>query len=226
MNDRPENPDTPQPGPHDVDAHRALIVDRDERSASHFRATLDAMNVHTLTVDSPSQALRVAREEPPHLLVAALPVDDAGPGIDLAMALRIESATASVFIVDRLDEATLKRAADVNPHGLLCRPVHRDQLETTFLLALEQQRRERTAEIRATLSATYFKMNELAHSMGTIERACRRALKRLHTADDGNLEQTLALWSASVRAREALEHAGDVTALLIGLARYLRTKPA
>src|SRR5688572_2060271 len=123
-----------------VDAQRgvrcALIVDEESRSASHLRESLDRMSVQVFTVRSVAEAAVLTRSESPHLLVLTLPVDDPGPGLALAGWLRSQFGTACILVLDRLDRATIQAANDAGASAVLCKPIHREQLEATFCFAL------------------------------------------------------------------------------------------
>ncbi len=130
---------------------RALIVDSDARSAAHFGETLDRMGVSVFTARSIADAAVAAATEPPQLLVLTLPAGDPAPAFELAAALRPEPGTASIFVLDRIDHPTLQEVAALGA-GVLCKPVHREQLEATFRLALEQRHLDRRSagdDIRA-----------------------------------------------------------------------------
>jgi len=121
---------------------RALVVDGDPRSAAHFGETLDRMGLQILTARSIAEAVVLAAVASPQLLVLTLPAGDPTPGFQLAAASRDDFGAASIFVLDRVDQPTLQQVAGLGA-GVLCKPVHREQLEATFRLALEQRHLDR-----------------------------------------------------------------------------------
>ena len=160
---------------------RALIVDADPRSAAHFGETLDRMGVAIVTARSIADAAVVAAAESPQLLVLNLPVGDPRPGFELAAVLRSDRGTASIFVLDRIDQPTLQQIAALGG-GVLCKPVHREQLEATFRLALEQRhldRRSTSDDIRARTRLL------------DLERALQRISQALTHVDPARVKRTV-----------------------------------
>jgi DNA-binding NarL/FixJ family response regulator len=156
---------------------RALIVDSDARSAAHFGETLDRMGVSVFTARSIADA---AAAEPPQLLVLTLPVGDPTPAFELAAASRSEAGTAAIFVLDRIDHPTLQQVAALGA-GVLCKPVHREQLEAAFRLALEQRhldRRSASDDIRARTRLL------------DLERALQRIVQVVAQVDPARVKRT------------------------------------
>jgi DNA-binding NarL/FixJ family response regulator len=120
-----------------IESH-ALVIDGDTRSASHFKETLDRMGIEAATTRSVAEGVTLAAQRPPHLLVVALPDRDRSAALNLAGELALRHGTACVFVVDRAEPALLRDVAGVGAYGILCKPVHREQLEATFRLAMDQ----------------------------------------------------------------------------------------
>jgi DNA-binding NarL/FixJ family response regulator len=118
---------------------RALIVDCDPRSASHFKETLDRMGVHASTARSVAEAADLAAVTPPRLLVLTMPVRDSKPGLQLASELSARYGTACIVVLDRVEQSALDDAAAAGSHAVLCKPVHREQLEATFRVAMSRE---------------------------------------------------------------------------------------
>ena len=119
---------------------RALVIDDDARSASHFKETLDRMGVQALTARSIAESVGLAASGPPDLLVLTMPDRDATASLNLAAELSMRHGTACVFVLERVDRSALQEVISAGAQGVLCKPVHREQLEATFRLALEQRR--------------------------------------------------------------------------------------
>jgi DNA-binding NarL/FixJ family response regulator len=129
----PRNTDTSA-----TSATRALVIDGDARSASHFNETLDRMGVEAFAARSIAEGITLAAQRPPQLLVMTLPERDSQAALNLAAELALRHGTRCIFVLDRADPAALHEVTAAGAHGVLCKPVHREQLEATFRLAMEQ----------------------------------------------------------------------------------------
>ena len=119
---------------------RALVIDDDPRSASHFKETLDRMGVPAQTARTIDDGVGLAASAPPDLLVLTMSERDAARRLNLAAELSMRHGTACVFVLERVDRASLQDVISAGAQGVLCKPVHREQLEATFRLAIEQRR--------------------------------------------------------------------------------------
>jgi DNA-binding NarL/FixJ family response regulator len=117
---------------------RALVIDDDPRSASHFKETLDRMGVQVLTARTIAEGVGAAASGPPDLLVLTMPDREPATSLNLAAELSLRHGTACVFVLERVDRAALQEVIGAGAQGVLCKPVHREQLEATFRLALER----------------------------------------------------------------------------------------
>ena len=128
-----------EPGPLAAPDSRALVIDGDARSASHFKETLDRIGIETAIARSIAEGVALAAQRAPQLLVLTLADRDAHAGLSLAGELALRHGTRSIFVLDRADAASLQDVSAAGAHGVLCKPVHREQLEATFRLAMEQR---------------------------------------------------------------------------------------
>ena len=127
-----------EPGPLAAPDSRALVIDGDARSASHFKETLDRIGIETAIARSIAEGVALAAQRAPQLLVLTLADRDAHAGLSLAGELALRHGTRSIFVLDRADAASLQDVSAAGAHGVLCKPVHREQLEATFRLAIDQ----------------------------------------------------------------------------------------
>jgi DNA-binding NarL/FixJ family response regulator len=118
---------------------RALVIDDDPRSASHFKETLDRMGVQALTARTIADGVGLAASGPPDLVVLTISDRESSVSLNLAAELSLRHGTACVFVLERVDQAALQEAISAGADGVLCKPVHREQLEATFRLALERR---------------------------------------------------------------------------------------
>jgi len=133
---------------HAAAPRRALVIDDDPRSASHFKETLDRMGVPVLTARTITEGIGAAASGPPDLLVLTMPDRDSASSLNLAAELSLRHGTACVFVLERVDRAALQEVISAGAEGVLCKPVHREQLEATFRLALERRHRRARGSVR------------------------------------------------------------------------------
>jgi DNA-binding NarL/FixJ family response regulator len=148
---------------------RALVIDDDPRSASHFKETLDRMGLQATTARTVADGVALAASDSPDLLVVTVPERDAAASLNLAAELSLRHGTACVFVLERVDRSALQDVISAGAQGVLCKPVHREQLEATFRLALEQRhgrqrvsRRHDDARLRLLEGALHRIAQELA----------------------------------------------------------------
>jgi DNA-binding NarL/FixJ family response regulator len=127
---------------------RALVIDDDPRSAGHFKETLDRMGLQATTARTVAGGVGPAASDSPDLLVLTVPERDAAASLNLAAELSLRHGTACVFVLDRVDRSALQDVIAVGAQGVLCKPVHREQLEATFRLALAQRQGRQRASRR------------------------------------------------------------------------------
>ena len=127
---------------------RALVIDDDPRSASHFKETLDRMGLRATTARTLADGVGLAASESPDLLVVTVPERDAAASLSVAAELSLRHGTACVFVLERVDRSALQDVISAGAQGVLCKPVHREQLEATFRLALEQRQGRQRGSMR------------------------------------------------------------------------------
>lgn len=122
-------------------ARRALILENDARTATYVGEVLARMQVQTSVARSLLEVGPHVTVPPPSLLVLSLPSKSAPDHLEFASTLRASRGTACVFVLDRVDRAMAAALADIGERSVLCKPIHREQLEATCLLALLQSDR-------------------------------------------------------------------------------------
>ncbi len=120
---------------------RGLILDNDPRTAAYFKETLERMHVQTIVARSLLEVGPHLMVPPPHLLLLNVPSRDAASYLEFAASLRANRGTGCVFVLERLDHDTATALSDIGERSVLCKPIHREQLEATCLLALRQNDR-------------------------------------------------------------------------------------
>jgi DNA-binding response OmpR family regulator len=104
----------------------------------YVREVLERMQVQTSVVRSLPRAWAAVTVPPPDLLVLGLPSTDASAHLEFASTLRANRGTSCVFVIERLDRDAEIALSELGDKSVLCKPVHRDQLEATCLMALRQ----------------------------------------------------------------------------------------
>jgi DNA-binding NarL/FixJ family response regulator len=153
-----------------AESRRALILDSDPRSALYLRDVLARVNVHAEVARSLLEVGPHLTVPPPALLISTLPAKDAAAHIEFASALRMHRGTSCVFVVDRLDPATANALAESGERVVLCKPVHREQLEATFLLALRQSGRPQSQTV-ANPEVVQQRERHLEHALRRVAEA-------------------------------------------------------
>lgn len=120
---------------------KVLILDNDPRTAAYFSQSFERMRLQVTHARSLLDVGPHLIVPPPHLLVVNVPRRDALEYVEFASSLRANRGTACVFVLERLDQDTASALAEVGERSVLCKPIHREQLEATCLLALKQQER-------------------------------------------------------------------------------------
>ena len=85
---------------------------------------------------SGEEAIQMATENQPDLVLMDIHLDGKLDGIETARLLRSSSEIPVVFLTATLDEKTLERARPTNPCGYLSKPIQEQELRNILQLAL------------------------------------------------------------------------------------------
>lgn len=127
--------------------YRILIIEDEALVVHELRGRLDRMGFDVVGVASGSEAVALARETLPDLLLTDIHLKNAADGIDVALAIQRERRVPVVFLTAYSDEETVSRAKAVTPYGFIIKPVDYRELQIAIDLALynfniEQELRE------------------------------------------------------------------------------------
>jgi len=116
-----------------------LIVQADEQAALDLQWQIeqlgfDAAGVATLA----DQALTLASQAQPSLVIMDLKLQDGASGIDTARKLRAQHGLPVVFIAASSDADAIERAAMAEPFGYLTKPVKASDLCAALTIALRR----------------------------------------------------------------------------------------
>ena len=127
---------------------RILIIEDEALVVHELRGRLDRMGFDVVGVASGSEAVGLARETLPDLLLTDIHLKNNADGIDVALAIQRERRVPVVFLTAYSDEETVSRAKAVTPYGFIIKPVDQCELQIAIDLALYHFNIER--ELRET----------------------------------------------------------------------------
>ena len=114
-----------------------LIVDDDRTTASIMQLHLNNFGYHVAGIaSSAKEAIKVARDIEPDLVLMDIRLGEGADGIDAAMAISKHMDVPIVFVTSHSDSETLRRAKIVNPVGFINKPLRESDLKTTIEFAI------------------------------------------------------------------------------------------
>lgn len=120
-----------------VPGRRVLIVEDEAVTALDLSRELVGLGYDVCgVVDTSAEAVRLALETRPELVLMDVRLADGSDGIDTAREIARGHDTAIVLLTAHSDEATLQRALEVSPFGFLIKPFRARDLKVAIELAL------------------------------------------------------------------------------------------
>ena len=114
-----------------------LIVDDDRTTASIMQLHLNNFGYHVAGIaSSAKEAINIARDIEPDLVLMDIRLGEGADGIDAAMAISKHMDVPIVFVTSHSDSETLRRAKIVNPVGFINKPLRESDLKTTIEFAI------------------------------------------------------------------------------------------
>jgi PAS domain S-box-containing protein len=143
---------------------RILIVDDEIIIAREIEARLTAMGYAIAGIASAGdEAVRVAMECKPDLVLMDIVIKGGMDGIDAAEAIRQECQVPIIYVTAYTDEKTLERARLTEPFAYLVKPFSERELKANIEMALYKSRTERRLrKVERWLSET---VDELTHAV-------------------------------------------------------------
>jgi CheY-like chemotaxis protein len=133
-------PSVPANAPESHQPARILIVEDERIVAADLQEVLNGFGYDAYAIaSSGAEALAIAREKPPDIVLMDIRIDGELDGIEAAMLLRQEFDTAVIFLSAYADDATVERAKLSDPAAYLIKPVSARALKTTIELTSYQQ---------------------------------------------------------------------------------------
>jgi diguanylate cyclase (GGDEF)-like protein len=125
---------------------RVLIVEVEAVTALDLSRELAGLGYDVCgVVDTSAEAVRLAVETRPDVVLVDVRLADGGDGIDTAREIARRHDTAIVFLTGQADEATLERALEVCPFGFLIKPFRARDLRVAIELALAKHAHDSAA---------------------------------------------------------------------------------
>src|SRR5690242_15926565 len=115
---------------------KILIVEDDETVALDIRLSLEKRGYGVTGIASSREdALKIAFENKPDLVVMDIQLSGSEDGITVSQTLRQELNIPVVFLTGRTDLEMLERAALTEPFGYLVKPFRPDDLDAAIKIA-------------------------------------------------------------------------------------------
>jgi DNA-binding NarL/FixJ family response regulator len=113
-----------------------LVVEDEALIALDLACSLEALGYKVLgPASSGEDALRIAEQESPDLLLMDVTIKGAADGIDTAMAITAEHPAKVVFLTAHSDPGTRRRASLLNPAAFLQKPWTARQVQQVLTAA-------------------------------------------------------------------------------------------
>lgn len=117
-----------------------LIVDDDRTTASIMQLHLNSFGYRVAGIaSSAKEAISIARDLEPDLVLMDIRLGEGADGIDAAMAISKHMNVPIIFVTAHSDNKTLRRAKIVNPVGYINKPLRESDLKTTIEFAIAQK---------------------------------------------------------------------------------------
>ncbi len=128
-----------------------LIVDDDRTTASIMQLHLNSFGYHIAGVaSSAKEAIKIARDIEPDLVLMDIRLGEGTDGIDAAMAISKHMDVPIIFVTAHSDSDTLRRAKIVNPVGFINKPLRESDLKTTIEFAINAKPKLVKTDIKDT----------------------------------------------------------------------------
>ena len=122
---------------------RVLIVEDEAITALDLATELRGLGYDVCgIVDTAEDAVTVAAQERPQVVLMDVRLADGGDGIEAAREVGLRQDAAIIFLTAHSDEATLARALVVSPAGYLIKPFRARELKVAIDVALAKQASE------------------------------------------------------------------------------------
>ena len=143
---------------------KILIVEDEFIVAENLRSDVTSMGYDVAGLAfSGQEALRLARQHRPDLVLMDIKLRDGMDGIETAILLRQDLNIPSIFLSAFSDESFLERAKCAEPLGYMVKPFERDRLRAGIEIAHHKARMERLLKESETRFRSMFENSPVAY---------------------------------------------------------------
>lgn len=166
-----------------------LIVDDDRTTASIMQLHLNSFGYHIAGVASSArEAIKIARDIEPDLVLMDIRLGEGTDGIDAAMAISKHMDVPIIFVTAHSDSDTLRRAKIVNPVGFINKPLRESDLKTTIEFAINTKPKFVKTDIKdSTLDNILIKTYKLTPAEARVTKMLMKYPEISSTANALNL---------------------------------------
>jgi len=126
-----------------------LIVDDDRTTASIMQLHLNNFGYNVAGIaSSAKEAIDIARDLEPDLVLMDIRLGEGADGIDAAMVISNHMNIPIIFVTAHSDSKTLRRAKIVNPLGFINKPLRESDLKTTIEFAINAKPKTVKSDIK------------------------------------------------------------------------------
>ncbi|MEO2173934.1 MAG: sigma 54-interacting transcriptional regulator [bacterium] len=125
-----------------------LIIEDEALIARELKSRLTQMGYEVVGIAFGLEAIELAADTQPDLLLTDIHLKDGVDGIEVAQVIQAERGVPVVFLTAYSDEETVSRAKEVTPYGYIIKPVENRELQIVIEMALYKFSIER--ELRKT----------------------------------------------------------------------------
>ncbi len=127
-----------------TDKVKILIVEDEAIIALELQKQLESMGYQvTSLVASGEEAVLMAQEEKPDLVLMDITLSGRTSGIEAASQIRTNSSIPVIYLTAHSNEETLKRATQTDPYGYLIKPVGNIELHNAIEIAIIKHRTDK-----------------------------------------------------------------------------------
>ncbi|MCF7958317.1 MAG: response regulator [Phycisphaerae bacterium] len=158
-----------------IDNTRVLVVEDEVIVAEDVRCRLDSMGIKNCTIAlSGPEALDIARESPPDIVLMDIRLNGKMDGIETAGRIREHLDVPILYVTAYSDKNTLERAQKTNPYGYILKPHDNKQLMINIQMTLHRHKMEKKLlEKNGQIENAYESLKE---KLGYIQHKAHKAI--------------------------------------------------
>lgn len=122
------------------DKPKVLIVEDEAVLAMSVRELMIRYGCDVLgTASNYNDAVKIAGEKPPDLVLMDIRINGTRDGIETASAIKEICNASVIFVTAYSDSATIDRCKKINPSGYLVKPFHENELKSAVMGAISRR---------------------------------------------------------------------------------------